>query len=738
MKECLICGDKVNEGAMHCSNGHSLFRHPRSTSYTVDTKLIEEILRQIFVSSTEDEIIYLLDETTRILSRDRTPVTREKVEILGNNLKQDLEGRKRRQQEEAERNHRAQEEAERKRKEKEEEERKRREHEKAERQRWQQQETERRRREQVQAELRRGQLEQVERRRREREEEERRHTEQEQAKLRRRQQEEAERRRREREQAEHQLRQQVEQVIRLKHFYATEDEIRYLVNETISILNWRHLPATWENVETVGSNLIQNLVDRKEQERIERWRRQVARSRHTQKGENRDKTALSVAELHPYHANKFLFEHFKYVNLQNPGTTTSEVPDLQIRSNQDFWVKVLEGQRVALRRVDLIDFQIVDWFPRAPGLFHTSHAREARSSAEQYIKEENGIIFYTPRGKMHMIEGGTGSVRFKPLKIDGEDCWLCTATKDSYCHSGIPLAIPNYIMQEIDTNSRLPYKIKGQVKFLPQFLSDIHFSHMSRIPQLYVLVSEIILLSRTELSLPVKITPMVLFKRDEESETRHSGRRQGENVTYVVCRADNPFELDRAIDWLTWYAERYKGEVITNFDEQRPAFCNAPFSLQNVMSGNIDSYQMQELRIEHADIVCNTIKSIHSEETNVTQIDIKLGNGVTIHGDFVVANSIKESFNKASLNESGELKNLLEELSVAVAEMSEHMQKEDAIRVARALTTVVDEASSSRPNRQWWQVSVDGLKEAAKNVGNIGKPVLEILQKLVPVLMTMS
>jgi hypothetical protein len=335
-----------------------------------------------------------------------------------------------------------------------------------------------------------------------------------------------------------------------------------------------------------------------------------------------------------------------------------------------------------------------------------------------------------------MVDGGTGSVRFKPLKIDGEDCWLCTATSDMYCHSGIPLAIPNHLMQRIDTNSRRRYKIKGQVKFLPKFLSDVYFSHASRIPQLYVLVSEIMFLSSGEPGSPVNITPMVFFKG--RYETRHSRGRQQGNVTYVVCRADNPFELDRATDWLTWYAERYRGKVITNFDEQRPAFCNAPFSLQNVMSGNLDSDQMGELRIQHADIICNTIRRIHSEETSVTQIDIKLGNGVTIHGDFVVANSIKESFNKASLNKSAELKKLLEELAVAVAKMSESMPKEDAVRVARALTTVVDEASSSKPNREWWQVSVGGLIKAAENVGTIGKPVLEILGKLVPVLTRMS
>ena len=113
--------------------------------------------------------------------------------------------------------------------------------------------------------------------------------------------------------------------------------------------------------------------------------------------------------------------------------------------------------------------------------------------------------------------------------------------------------------------------------------------------------------------------------------------------------------------------------------------------------------------------------------------------GTTINGDFVVADCIKDSFNKAtSANTSIEIKELLEQLAIAVAKMSESLPKDEATRAARALDTMIDEASSKNPNREWWKVSADGLAKAAENVGKIGKPVLEILGKIVPILLAMT
>jgi hypothetical protein len=115
--------------------------------------------------------------------------------------------------------------------------------------------------------------------------------------------------------------------------------------------------------------------------------------------------------------------------------------------------------------------------------------------------------------------------------------------------------------------------------------------------------------------------------------------------------------------------------------------------------------------------------------------EILMGDNATIHGNFIVASSIKHSFNKiASSNVDNELKSLLEELTSAVEKMCAELSEEESKRVVRALDTLVDEATSREPERKWWSVSVEGLSKAAKNIGQIGKPVLNIIAQILPFL----
>ena len=94
-------------------------------------------------------------------------------------------------------------------------------------------------------------------------------------------------------------------------------------------------------------------------------------------------------------------------------------------------------------------------------------------------------------------------------------------------------------------------------------------------------------------------------------------------MTYVTCYSDSFDELDGAAEWLEWYAERYRGEIITNFDQQRPMFENAPFSLQNVITGNLDRHRLRRFHIDHADIVVDTIQRIHTEAVTMSKIEVK-------------------------------------------------------------------------------------------------------------------
>lgn len=108
----------------------------------------------------------------------------------------------------------------------------------------------------------------------------------------------------------------------------------------------------------------------------------------------------------------------------------------------------------------------------------------------------------------------------------------------------------------------------------------------------------------------------------------------------------------------------------------------------------------------------------------------------TIHGGFNVASSIQGSYNKvASAEVPDDLKDLLKRLATEVAKMSEALPQETAEQVARDLETLTAEATSKTPRKEWWRLSVDGLKKAASDIGEIGKPVVELAGLIVAMLM---
>jgi hypothetical protein len=424
-----------------------------------------------------------------------------------------------------------------------------------------------------------------------------------------------------------------------------------------------------------------------------------------------------VAELHYEKLASFLIDHFKNINLKRPGIEGNEAPDLEFWSSEEFWNDILFKDQRALRWVRLVKFQIVDWFPRTPGLFHTRDAVRARHEAQQYLREENGVKFYEPRGKTHMIDGGLGAVRFKTVNIENSDCWLCTATSDKQCHSGVPLAVPNYFMNKIDSYSN--YRITGQTRFLPKFL-ERHFNHMSRVPQIYLLVDNVERFGQNQN--PPTISPMVFFT--SERQRRHS---QEGNVTFVHCRSDSSQELDLAGEWLSEYVHRYGNKIITNFDEQRPIFKDAPFSLQKILNGEFDKNELHKFDIHNANIICDSIDEIYAEVIRMSKNEINIGEGSTVIGDVVAANSIRSSFNKVANSKAPEhLRSMLNELNKAVVKMAETLPQEKAQEVSRDLETFVSEATSESPRKNWCKTTLESIKEVAKTAGEIGKPILEI------------
>lgn len=111
--------------------------------------------------------------------------------------------------------------------------------------------------------------------------------------------------------------------------------------------------------------------------------------------------------------------------------------------------------------------------------------------------------------------------------------------------------------------------------------------------------------------------------------------------------------------------------------------------------------------------------------------DEKKGQSITITnstvGDVnqVAANTITNSFNKVAQSSApDELKEQLTKLNEAVKEMLKHLPETEQKQVAQDLKVLTDEALSETPRRKWYELSADGLIEAAKAVGEIALPVI--------------
>jgi hypothetical protein len=126
---------------------------------------------------------------------------------------------------------------------------------------------------------------------------------------------------------------------------------------------------------------------------------------------------------------------------------------------------------------------------------------------------------------------------------------------------------------------------------------------------------------------------------------------------------------------------------------------------------------------------------------NVTQERvIRIGDKTLISAPIVIADTIENSFNALAQSDvNADIKTLLGHLLEAVNEVNKtasSVEAEDAEAMARDAETLVKEATSSKPRQQWYKISIEGLKQAAINIGEIAKPVLDIVEKLVPLLIS--
>lgn len=118
---------------------------------------------------------------------------------------------------------------------------------------------------------------------------------------------------------------------------------------------------------------------------------------------------------------------------------------------------------------------------------------------------------------------------------------------------------------------------------------------------------------------------------------------------------------------------------------------------------------------------------------------IEIGAGASISAPLTIASQMENSFKMLSQSQvSDDVRVLLGELLQAVNEINKSVgagQIEVAQSMVHDAETLVKETARVSPRRRWYEVSMDGLKRAAVNIGEIAGPVIGILAKLAPLLL---
>jgi hypothetical protein len=362
--------------------------------------------------------------------------------------------------------------------------------------------------------------------------------------------------------------------------------------------------------------------------------------------------------------------------------------DAEFADDSALWKEIctLDG-RLAERIVKLNDFKLFEWVSRNPGLFHTSNAPYAREEAQSHILSSDPSLalerrprgdedpaqffrdatsdtraarrlIYAPQGKLSMLHGGVGCVRYSPVeRVQGDVVWFMGATSGFAPDPGIPILVSNFQYQKIIDDIRrygyLACTIVGRTKFIGKDTRDL-YSIRTGIPRIYIDVLEIT--PRQILVDPAMVSVAASFISEFEGTTRIY-------ASYVTFDPGQVGDRHAATRWLQEeYVEKmYKGFLFTDFDQQAPEISDTLFSLNDVLTSPSLAKKITQLREQfgHFDWSLLEEKGInfvdHQENLMVSSVIKGDGNQVSI----VTGNESKAIINPAPSLHVGFLEGLL-------------------------------------------------------------------------------
>ena len=280
-----------------------------------------------------------------------------------------------------------------------------------------------------------------------------------------------------------------------------------------------------------------------------------------------------------------------------PGTDLS----LTAETDAQVWRWFLEEQLFDTRRVTLTHFHLFEWFPLTPGTFHTARAAQQRRAAlETLVPVGDGRLdpigegdgdqqtYFNPLGKASMLRGGVGAVRLRPRMVAGEPHYFMSAASGGVCHEGFPVLVPRRFYGPFKVRllaqGVVPVTLSGEMRYLPDAALPAFFEGRRAVPRLYLHVDQIEILPAPRAGVTSTLVSVAA------AFAGAFAGQEGVYATYASFDPANSGELERIVRWLkeTYVEAGHAGVMVTDFDEVRPRFPDAPFGLPDLMAGKLD------------------------------------------------------------------------------------------------------------------------------------------------------
>jgi hypothetical protein len=393
-----------------------------------------------------------------------------------------------------------------------------------------------------------------------------------------------------------------------------------------------------------------------------------------------------------------------------------------IFDEKTFWK---EASSDLVSTAQLWHFTLTDWFPRSPGTFWSRRGVETREMiydrGDAQFSPELGR-FYTPASKMGLIEnGGIGSIRLRPRKIDGEYCWLATAITGTACHAGIPLAVPETLLRRTGIKWGECASLIGRIRFLQDAnLNDIA-ENVQGIRPLILFVEDLL----PEVPPPGRdqfaISPVVLFDDKED--------RYNTQFTFAQCHASDS-EIDLTVEWMEHYADRFSGRIITNFDEQRPILAAAPLSYQRLVT---KTYDRAVINHYGGTVIAERIDTLTYDYSTHYHGAVHMGDNITASDNATIINRSSITNSSLTINSSpslspdqkSELTGLVKLIETELAAVRK-THADEAKMVDDAVNKAVVQAAKPAAERKkpFLELTATGLLQTAKLLADVAPGVV--------------